>query len=76
MGDRTHWECIHEGARFEIFNESAIISSLEFLDIMSQVCASYSERYPDEGDLVRDMVDRLAIRLRDDFNKFRATQLR
>ncbi|MFC4158785.1 hypothetical protein [Chitinimonas lacunae] len=56
-----------DGVRFEIFNESATISNLEFLDIVSRVCAIYAEQYPAERDIVRDMVERLTIRLRDDY---------
>ena len=52
-----------EGVRFEIFNESVILSNSEFFDIVSKVCSSYVEKYPDERDTVRDLIERLAGRL-------------
>lgn len=53
------------GVKFEIFNEEVIISNLEFLDIVSKVCTDFAEKYPDERDAVRDLLERLAVRLRD-----------
>jgi hypothetical protein len=51
------------GVRFEIFNESVIVSNSEFLDILSKICAIYVEQHPDEIDAINDLIDRLALRL-------------
>lgn len=52
-----------DGVRFEIFNESVIVSSAEFLEILSKVCATYVERYPDERGTVHELTKQLAERL-------------
>lgn len=54
-----------DGVRFEIFNESAIISNYEFLDVVKKVCSIYVVQYPAERDVVRDMLERLSIRFRE-----------
>lgn len=53
-----------EGVRFEIFNESVIISNSEFIDILLMIGARYVEQHPDERDAVRDLTEKLAGRLR------------
>ena len=51
------------GVRFEIFNESVIVSNAEFLEILSKICATYVEQYPDERGTVHELTEQLAERL-------------
>lgn len=62
-GELDEGEARFEGVRFEIFDESVIISNAEFFEIVLKVCASYVEQFPDERNLVRDLTERLAGRL-------------
>lgn len=52
-----------DGVRFEIFSESVVVSNAEFLEILSRVCATYVEQYPDERGTVHDLAEQLAERL-------------
>ena len=62
-GELEEGEAQFEGVRFEIFDESAVISNSEFLKIVSQVCAIYVEQHLEERDVVRNLIERLSDRL-------------
>lgn len=52
-----------EGVRFEVLDESVIISKSEFFNILSEICVSYVDKYPNERDTIRELTERLAKRL-------------
>lgn len=62
-GELEEGEAQFEGVRFQIFDESAVISNSEFLKILSQVCAMYVDQHLKERDVVRDLIGQLSERL-------------
>ncbi|MFJ4376072.1 ribonuclease toxin immunity protein CdiI [Pseudomonas japonica] len=54
-----------EGVRFYIFDEELTVASSEFFDVLSKVCFIYIERYPDMSEEVGDLLEKLAVRLRE-----------
>jgi len=62
-GELDENEVPFEGVRFYIFNEVLVVSNVEFVGVLFDVCSNYANRYPERSKEAGDLLERLAVRL-------------